>query len=383
MAEIFSTPVDEQISAPAAFSTPEHEKLAPAFATPPDEAASAASVSQLEAKTPEELGTLPRGQFDPIAIYNENKASLTPAQVDKLARAHRAQIEAPLNVPKVVEAAKAPVEVARSLARGAYQLAAHIPETLHLAKAGLTGNAENLTPEDIKAGQELTAAGETISQNAGTLVRGTARSVPNLVRNIANVPRDVASGIELSSLRGEINDVVQKLKTLSATENPDLHSPEYESLLNTYDTLSKRAAGLKGNLKADLTPLSADITTPSTFFQPVDWNQRFFADAAQAEQTAKVASGQGAIMGDLIQAAADQYGVTPDPKVVADMAAAGDPVNLVMGLQGLKIFSAAGGLTRVVTQGGETLATAATKEAAENFIKTVGGAVSKVGNRLR
>lgn len=302
-----------------------------------DETLAGQTFSKLDSSSVQDLAK--DTSFRPVDVVSQFGHIVKPEQLDKLADIERQKHENGVTAASTFEGIKGAWEGIKQLGAGAIQIAKHTPSILRVAKTGLGGDVGQKlfggeqTPEELQAdtknAAEVLSGIEAMGAGYGSTVRG-------LVRNAANkeAERSVAGlvGIPDSAFGGRMN---------------------------------------------------ADITRPSTFLKDVDWKQRLLDDAAIAGQHREITEAGGEVMnllGGKEELAAQ--GIKVDPEVVSQLSAIEDPTLAAQFalplLRGLSITGdAAKGFT--IANGTKTVATAATKEAGDNFVASVGRAIAKTG----
>lgn len=117
--------------------------------------------------------------------------------------------------------------------------------------------------------------------------------------------------------------------------------------------------------------MQGDFTDPANFFAVEDPHKRFFNDVEVQRQQQKIAQGNGEVAGTFGMDAKNlaKEGIELDPEVIAGFAQVSDPTLWLPMLAGLKAARVAGAGFEIANASGQTIAKAATRNAAEKFIQ--------------
>lgn len=346
---VISDPATANAASPPTWSPPSSDPVigrsspeTPAWTPPDADAVAGQTLSKLDAGTVEDLAK--DNSFRPVEVVSRFGSIVKPEQLDKLAEIERQKHEN--NVP-LTTAAVAPVKGAwdtiKQLGFGIYQAGKHLPSVLRVAKTGFGGEVGHKlfggeqtpeeTAEDTKNAAEVLSAIEANAAGYGGIARG-------LVRNAVN------------------------------------------------QEIERKIAGFVGVPDAAFGPrVNADVTKPSTFFKPTDWKQRLLDDAAIAKQHQDIAEAGGQAMNLL--GGKDELasqGITVNPEIVSQLSSVEDPTLVAQfALPMLRSLTVTGDAAKgfTIAAAGRTVATAATKDAADNFITKIGKTVAGTGNLVQ
>jgi ribosomal protein S18 acetylase RimI-like enzyme len=277
-----------------------------------------------------------------IPLFLQYKDRLSPDQQEKLAVAHAVANQKGLTAEGVVEGVKGGAHGVGQLARGVWEFAKRAPGNAMALNPGNVAyhvaTGKGLTADEKKRAAETVAAVETAATGFGGLARG-------LVRNVVNKSweKKLARTLGVSE------------KTISKFSGPEI--------------------------QADILDLVGP--NPGSFFQPMDIKQRFYDDAAMAEQMTKTTEGTGEVLKSLGISSDElaKLGVTWDKDAVAALSTVYDPVNLVLMLRGLTIARAAKGY-QVKNASGKVLAGFVDRKSAEAFVKRISEKTQSAGKLL-
>jgi hypothetical protein len=321
MADVFEIPAEAKIAGPV-FEIPQEARVAQpnsAFEIPPEASAADHSFQLFNSHTPEELAKNP--QFRPLDFYAQYKSGLKPEQVDKLVETYRNILEDGGGRVTVGGALKAGGQGLASFAKGGVKFLTRVPSLFDSghdsddASASMSADRQEQEDQRKKDQSEMLAGLETAATSTANLVRTGLRKVFNVGARFGSKHTGLEVPIEMN----------------------------------------------------------ADIAHPSTFFEPMDYKQRFFDDAAMVEQQGKTVQAKGPVTqaAGLDAETLSKEGITVDPEAIADLSSFEDPVNLLPMGGGFALRSAAG----------KILAKAGTREALETFVKKVGGTIATVGEK--